>query len=263
VQRTGNINGEFRVVNIDSDNRTIDVEAMPGEGTIALSDNDHLILQDTLDFSGASLSAQSLASEGVESLLISSGNFPGTSLNVSNHSVLKSFIVDTTTSPEDPTPDAVALLVDKIADSGKQPPSVLFGERSLWTLYSQLEKEAGAMYTVGQGGAFTASGGVEGPVVTHMGHRFQKMVSVRMREGTLVGLSPDTWRKFIPLGNKTIHWYATNGPLSGANSIFLPVSSGTQNTELSGADYDSFIQFGCTDPRRNFRRLGFNTARTV
>jgi len=258
-----NPKGYCRVVNIDRKDRTLKVEAVDADLTVA--DNDRIYLADTYDFNAANHDAAKLnMSEGVDSLLLDSGTFPGTaSLDVDHHSVLKSFITDTTATPVDPTPEEIALLIDAIADAGMPPPEALFFERSGWTRYAQLEREAGAQYVVPQGGAFMASGGVDGPVLQHMGNRFQRFTSVRMPEKTMIGLAPSTWRMFLPIGPKgTIHWAYSTGTRSGHGSIFGPVHSGVQLTELSEAPFNTFFQVGCDNPMRNFRHPGLKVARS-
>jgi hypothetical protein len=113
------------------------------------------------------------------------------------------------------------------------------------------------------GATFQAAGGVAGPVLSHMEHKFQKFNSIRVRPNSLLGIAPSTWRRYMPLGDRTIHWVYGNGPLSGIASIFGPVSSGTQLTELADAPFNAYGQFGLTDPRSNLRRLGLNSQRDV
>ena len=270
TQRTGNISGFMRVVNIDTDSRTIYLQAQAGEGDITLSDDDHLILADTFDFAESTVAASSMVGEGVESLLINSGTYPGSTspaftsgLDVAHHSELKSFLQDDESAKINPTMDALTELLDKILDTGRDPPTAFISERSVWTLHAQLERENNALYNVPMGGTFQAAGGVAGPVLSHMEHRFQKFSSIRVRPNSVLGINPSTWRRYMPLGDRTIHWVYGTGPLSGIASIFGPVSTGTQLTELADAPFNAYLQFGCTDPRANFRRLGLNAQRDV
>lgn len=230
VQRAGNINGHLRVVAIDSNARNIKLQSMPNEGTIDISDNDHLMLADTYDFSQTTHAAASRVTEGVESLLIETGTFPGSTsptftsgLDVTHHTALQSFVTDNSSAMKDPTMETLTLLLDKILDSGVAPPTAFIGERSLWTLHAQLERENNALVTVPMAAQFVAAGGVAGPVLSHMEHRFQKFSSVRIRPNSIVGLNPSTWRRFMPMGDRTINWVAENGPLAGLGSLFLPV----------------------------------------
>lgn len=257
--------GRLMVVDVDREQRQISVEPRPGVGTFtALAEDDHLMYDDTYDFTAASdAAATRKLPNGVEALLINTGDFPGTELDVTNYTDLKSFVSGDESNKDDPTPESIALILDKIADAGYAPPEALFMERSGWTLYGQLEREAGAQYVVPQGAAFVASGGVDGPVIQHMQNRFQRFSSIRMRPGSLVGLAPDTWRKFMPLGSKTVHWVYSSGPLAGTNSIFGPVYEGHQLTELADAPFDSFCEFSCDKPQRNFRRIGYRVQRDV
>lgn len=253
-----------RCVDIDTDDRVPYFEPEPGVGTITVVDNAHIMVAGTYDFTAASVALGTLASQGFESLLISTGNFPGArQADVTKHRHLKSYVKGDESNLVAPTPEVVAELIDKITDAGKRPPSVLLAEQSLWTLYSQLERQAGATYPVPQGGAFTASGGVAGPRISHGEVTFTRLASPRVRPGCIIGMAPETFRKFIPLGDKTIKWALSGGGVAGAASIFGPIRSGRQLSELSDAPYDVFVQIGCTDPRRNFRRIGLYSQRTM
>jgi len=273
VQRTGAISGLMRVVDVDTYNRKIKLESEPGEGNISLSDGDHLILADTYDFSGASHSTNALTAEGFESLIDNTGVFPGTTstrfgsgLNRDDHSYLKGVVVDHRSSgspTKEPTMSVIAEILDNILNGGIMPPTALIAERSIWTLHSILERESHSMVTVPMGQIFAGAGGVAGPVLQHMEHRFQRFSSVRMRPNSVFGYAPDTWAKFIPLGDRTVRWVLGNGPLAGAGSIFGAVYSGTQLTELADAPFNSYVQFGCKDPRRNFRVLGIKAQRDI
>ena len=260
--------GEMRVVSIDQDLRTIKLQSAPGVGNISLSDDDHLILGDNYDFSASSVALGSLAAEGVESLLINSGVFPGTispkftsGLDVTNHTELKSFITDTSSTLEDPTMEAVTLQLDKILDLEVDPPTAFIAERSLWTKHAQLERENNALVQVPMGATFRAAGGVSGPMLGHMEHTFQRFNSKRIRPNSILGLNPSTFRRYIPLGDRTIQWVYGSGPLAGIASIFGPAYDGVQLIELASAPFNVYIQFGCLDPRANFRRLGLKTQR--
>lgn len=270
VQRPGNINGLCRVVALDQDNRNIKVQSEPGEGTIDISDNDHIMLHEAYNYSAASTALGSLVPEGSESLLINSGVFPGSispgfssGLDVAHHTELKSFITDTSSAMDDPTMDAVTILLDKILDLDESPPTAFIGERSMWTLHAQLERENQALVNVPMGAIFQAASGVAGPVLGHQEHRFQRFNSKRIRPNSLLGLNPSTWMKYMPLGDRSILWVYGRGPLAGINSIFGPVTDGTQLTELADAPFNGYCQFGCKDPRLNFRRLGLKTQRDV
>lgn len=268
VQKAGNINGYMRVVNIDADNRSIYLQSEPGEGTITISANDHLMLAETYNFGGASHAVNSLVPQGIESLLISSGIYPGSistkfasGLDVAHHSVLKGFVE--AKSSADPTVAEITVMLDKMADAGKAPPPALIGQRSMWTLQAQLDQEAQVLVSVPMGAEYEAAGGVAGPMVSHQRHRFEKFDSARIKDGSLFGITPSTFRKYVPLGDRTIRWFYSNGPMAGANSIFGPVHQGNQTAELAEAPLDSFFQLGCIDPRRNFRASDFKTQRDV
>lgn len=271
VQIAGAINGRMNVVAVDPDLRTIKLQSRPGEGSIVLVDNAHLMLEGTYVFDSTGTNAtNSLVPEGAESLLINTGTFPGSTspkftsgLNVADHTELKSFINDTTSAQANPTMQEVTLLLDKILDTETVPPSAWIAERSLWTLHSQLEKENNSMVQVPMGATFQASGGVAGPVLSHQEHRFQRFNSSRVRPNSILAIDPKSWMKFMPLGDRAIHWAVGAGGIAGAGSIFRAVTDGTQMTELLDAPFDAYLQFGCMKPRANFRRLGLKTQRDV
>lgn len=273
VGRAGSVNtpGEMLVVNVDADERAIWLQSLPGEGSISITAGDRLYLLGTYVFDGTGTDAtNALMTEGIESLLTNSGTFPGSTspkfpsgLDVDHHSELKAFITDTSATPEDPTMESMTILLDKILDIEKEPPTAMIAERSLWTLFSQLERDNNALIQVPMGQTFAAAGGVTGPMLSHMEHRFQKFSSVRVREGTVVGLNPATWRKYIPMGDRTIRWVLGSGVFSGAPSIFGPLHDGVQLLETLDAPFDGFVEFGCLDPRANLRRIGLRTQRDV
>lgn len=254
----------IRCVDIDTDDRQPYFETEPGSTDLVVQDDDHIMVAGSYDFTASSVANGTRAANGFESLLIKTGNFPGAvNPDVTKHRHLKSYVVGDEANLVPPTPEIVAELIDKITDAGKRPPSVLIAEQSLWTLYSQLERQAVATYPVPQGGAFMASGGVAGPRISHGEVTFARLASPRIRPGSILGMAPDTWMRFMPLGNKTIKWALAGGGVAGAESIFGPIRSGRQLSELSDAPYDVFVEFGCTDPRRNFRRIGLHSQRTM
>jgi hypothetical protein len=270
VQIAGSINGYMRVVDIDTYNRTIKLQSEPGEGTIALTDNSWLLLADSYSFGGASHDVNALTTEGFESLIDNTGVYPGTTstrfssgLDRANHSYLKGVVVDNSSSMKEPTMALISEILDNILNGGVAPPTAMIAERSVWTLFSILERESHATVNVPMGQTFVGAGGVAGPMLAHMEHRFQKFSSVRIRENAIYGIAPDTWMRFIPLGDRTVRWVLGNGPLAGAGSIFGAIYDGTQLTELADAPFNSYLQFGCKDPRRNMRLLGVKAQRDM
>lgn len=266
TKKNGNINGLCRVVAVDGRDRIIKVQAEPGEGTITIADNDYILLDETYDFDNGAV----LIPEGFESLLIDSGTYPGSAtpwaasgLDVDHHTSLKSFVSGTAGANDDPTMSAVTELLDMIEEHGYPPPRAWFAERGVWTLHAQIERDTHAVVQVPMGATFTAAGGVAGPVLSHMENRFQKFSSKRIGPNRLIAINPDTWIKFIPMGDRALHWVFGTGVLSGFQSIFGPVFDGTQLVELAHALFNSYIQFGCTNPKANFRRLGLKAQRNI
>ena len=258
VQRAGAIAGRMNVVSIDPDGRHIKLQSRPGEGTITLSADDHLMLDGMYVFGGASDAVNSRHMNGLDSLLINTGVFPNSTspefpsgLDVAHHTELKAFIQDDSAAMVEPTMENLTLLLDKIEDAGLVPPTAIISERGVWTRWAQLERENHATTMIPQGGAFQAAGGVAGPVLTHMGRTFQKFVSARVRPNAAYGIAPDTFMNFVPLGDRAIHW-----KLERTGSIFYMVQSGRQLTELSGAPFNTYGEFGCRMPPRNWKHLG-------
>jgi hypothetical protein len=255
---SGGAVGVMRCVNIDVDAQQMYMEAEPGMGTITVSDNDALIQADLVDTSVSSnVTAQSLAPEGFFSLVRASGNFPGTSLAVTSYSELKGFVTDHESAPVLPTPELVAKQIDKITEANIRPPSVLVSEPSVKTLYSQLERQGYATYVVPQGGQFSAAGGVGGAMVGHGNWGASAwLVSSKVRKNTICGMTPGSFKRFIPLGDKTIRWVYSGGGASGAAGMFHIVTEGRQTTELLDAPFDFFYQTGLENPRQQFSILG-------
>lgn len=268
VAVAGSVNdaGVMRVVNIDRDSRTIYLESEQGEGTIALSDNDVLMDEGVYDFTAATVNAGTLAPNGIESLVINSGTFPGTAHDVDHYGALKGWVSGTAGTNVDPTTELISEVMDKITDSETTPPSVVIAESSVWTRWAQLERAGFAQYQVPQGAPFQASGGVSGPVITHQNHAFSRFSSSLCRENALFGLTPETFVKFMPIpgeGVATIKWFFTTGVMSGTPSIFGPVTSGARLSEMAQAPFDVYCEFGLKEPLRNFRIQGVHSQRSA
>lgn len=269
VQKAGAIDGYMRVVNVSPRDRTLYLQSEPGEGTITLVDNDILMYADTYDFTESYANDGSLMPTSFESLVRDSGVFPGSKttkypsgLDVANHAVLRGFVSDTLTSMKSPTMEELTELLDLMIDA-QGPPTALIAERSIWTLHAILEREAHAVVNVPMGATFQAAGGVAGPVLAHMEHRFQKFSSKRIAPNTIKGMTPGDWMRYIPMGDRTINWVYANGPLAGAGSIFGPTYDGTQLTELADAPFNFFVEFGCRVPQRGLIRKGIKAQRDV
>lgn len=261
-QRVGSgTDGFMRVVSINWIDRTIFLQSEPGEGSIALLDNDILVLAGTFDFA----SGTSLATEGFESLLINTGVFPGSisekfasGLNVTNYNFLQAH-VDTHSPRVDPTMSNITKQLDTILDLDMDDvATAIIAERSIWTLWAELERENHALISVPMGGVFDAAGGVAGPAVQHGPHVFQPFRSKRIRPRSLIGLAPRTWRRFTPMGDRAVNWVASSGMLAGFPSIFTPRFQGARMSELVAADFNVFFELGCLNPPANFRTLGIN-----
>ncbi len=264
VPRAGSLNnpGVFRCTNIDLQARSVFFQSEPGEGTITLTDNDAILAADMTTWNGASTALQSLSPQGIESLVVASGVFPGTSLTVTDYAQLRGWVDGAEGDDRQPTPEAIAKIIDQISDADLEPPGVLISERSVETLYAQSERQGGAEYQVPQGAPFVASGGVTAARASHREKSFAWLNSSKIRPGAIYGIDPSSWKRFMPLGDKTLHWVTTGMNGMGAPAMFRHVITGRTATELMAADGDFFIEFGLTEPWRQFRALGFLSQRT-
>ena len=272
VQRLGNgANGgvgRMYVVDIDRTSLpgAIRLQSAPGVGTVAIQVNDHLMLEESYIFGGASNAVNATVQQGVESLLITTGVFPGsispkfpTGCDVAHYNVLRSFVEGTEGGTDEPSMPLMSSLIDNIKNAKRTVPTAWIAERGVWSRWSILDQQTQAVVQVPMGAQYQAAGGVAGPALSHMEDRFNKFTSVKVRPKSILGLNPDTWKKFIPMGDRSIHWFYGRGPMAGVSSIFAPVVDGTQPTETAHAPFDAFCEFGCFDPQANFRRVGLNT----
>jgi len=145
--RTGTVStplpGIFRCVGLDPDEDKVAFQAETGEGTISISADDWIFQEGMYDFTSGS--EVDLAPNGIDSLLIKTGTYPGTGWNVAEQTVLKSFIDDNTSSYENPTPELLADMADKMERAGYPAPPVWIAPPTVWTYYAQLERETGAV----------------------------------------------------------------------------------------------------------------------
>ena len=258
-------------VGIQKQDRKVGFQSAPGEGDITVTDGDAFMLYNMYDFNAANVSAGTRAMEGLESLVIQTGNFPGATLDVSGTSTpvtvdnvpeLEGFVDGDEDNPVLPTPELIAELIDLQTDGMRKPPPVMVAEQSVWTLWSQLERNSFASYQVPQGSTFQASGGVNGPMLSHGNNTFTRLNSNQCRTGAVHGISPQGMLKFMPMGGDTIKWFFSGGVVSGASSIFGPTASGRQWSELFQAPFDGFGQLGCRMPGDQLRRIGLYSQRT-
>ena len=266
-----------RCVGLDPDAMYVGFQMEPGEGTLTVAKGDYVLAEGMYDFvpggtftvggsaPGVSPVVQSFAPNSVQNLLIASGTYPGTAYAVTTVRELKSFVTDNTSTPVLPTPELFAKQIDKMILAGIPAPPALIAEPGIWTLYSQLERRAGAMYTVPQGSQFTASGGVDAPIIAHGDMVFRRLSSSICPPNTVTGIDPSTFCKFMPVGGgtPTIRWAIQQGGVAGVSGIFRPVAVGAILTDLSVADFDLYFQLGQTNPRRCFRMLGVHNQTTA
>jgi len=259
---TSGTTGIARCVEINEKDRTVYFEAEPASGTITLTDNDAIVQHDTVVTTGTTVTAQSLCPNGVESLLVDSGDFPDTSHTVTDYEALRAQIAGDESAKVPPNAENMAVLLDQMMAAGITPPPLWISEQSVQTLYAQAERQGGAVYPVNQGAPYQASGGISGAVFQHYNYTPAWLLSSLCRPGAIHGLDPADWMKWMPIG-KAVRWKFKSGSMAGASSIFQPVMSGTQVTGLAQAPFKTFVQFGVKTPRAQFRRIGFQNARDV
>lgn len=255
------VGGIARCVNVDPESRAVQFELEPGEAATNTVVDDHIILEGSVDFANNT----SLVHEGVESLFINTGTLHG--LDVTVYNELKARVDGSVTNMQQPTPELIAASLDYIADSREELPSVLISERSVQSHYAQLEKAGYAQYVVPAAGGTQYGGGVSagqdgGVLFTHGNKTFAWYVSSFVRPNSIIGIAPESMRKFMPLGTNAIRWKFRQGGMAGAPNIFGPVYVGGQLSELLQAPFEAHAEFMCQRPRRNFRILGVHNQRT-
>jgi hypothetical protein len=250
-----------RCVGVNKRNLKVGFESEPGEGDIVVADGGAMLYAGMYDLDAGA----SLAQNGLENLLISSGTFPDTSHNVANYPELQAFIEGSPTAASTafiaPEPEVIDEILDRMTAPGDPPPSVLLAEANVWTLYSHLERRAHAIYSVPQGAQFTASGGVNGPVVGYGGKTFVRLASAMCRQNAIFGIAPDTFMRFMP-NDLSIRWVMQQGGMAGAGNIFRPVYVGRRLSDLSAAEFETWTQLACTNPCRNMIRYAVHNKRT-
>jgi len=262
--------GHMHCVSVDRDNRRIALQADPGEGDITLTDDDWIIYQSMWDFTtaatGATDNTPSLSPNGVENLLINIGAFPDSDIaDVTNYPELWAFIDGTYGDPgtmDLPEPEIIDEILDKMIESGSPSsttPPMLLAEPSVWTLYNHLERRAFMVSPAT--GTFMSAGGVSGPVYTYGNKQFVRLNSSMCRPNTIYGLDPDSFKRFFP-NDLTLRWAMSQGGVAGIGSIFRPVTSGRNLTDLSAAEFDCWWQLAQTRPNANFIRRGVESRRT-
>lgn len=253
------LKGTMHCVDVDPDTREVFFQSVLSGGDISVVDGDRIITDEVYDFDNG----VSLASQGIENLVVATGTFPSTNYSVTDKRELKGFVRGDESNLVNPTPERIAELIDLQTDAGIDPVKVLVAEQSLWTLYAQIERQSSANYPVQQGAPFTANGGVDGPNFTHGGRSFARLSSSLCRPGAIHGLTPESFKRFIPLGDRTIKWATSNGGSAGAPSVFHPIYEGRQLTRTMAADFDVYYEHGLENPRQQFRRIGFYSQRTA
>lgn len=253
--------GVFRCVDIDIDANTVAFQSETGEGNISLTDGDGIILNGLCTISGGTPTSRAM--ESIETLLRSTGTYPGTNYAVTDYRMLKSFIEGDESALVEPEIDLLIKIIDKMSDAGKPVPPMVVAEASVWSRMALLEKQNYGVVQIPQGAQFQAAPGVAGPSLSHQSFNFQRVTSAKCRPGAWHGFDPSTFKRFMPLSN-TIRWLMTQGGVSNQSGIFRLITGSTGiASELSAADFDFFAQLGQEDPRSAFRRIGLLSMKTA
>lgn len=259
--RAGTLNtpGVMRCTGVNARTLEVGFESEPGEGNISLTDGDGIILEGMYDFA----SATSLAPNGIESLLKVSGAFPDSDVtDIENYPELQAFVDGDESNRVAPEGKVVTELLDLMtAGAMDNTPPLLVAENSLWTCWSELERQSSGMTLTPQGQPYVANGGIRAPVYTYGSRSFAKLDSIKCRPGTLFGLDPQTLVRFMP-DEMAIRWRMANGGLAGQQSIMRPITVGPVLTDLSAAEYDVWGQLSITRPNQNVKRIGLYNQRT-
>jgi hypothetical protein len=250
--------GIARLVNIDDNAAKLYFEMEEGEDTASLIAGDVICLADSVSAGAAGVS---LMPTGIEYMFKETGELYGIA-DITIYPELISYVEGSETVLVSPEPIELAKLLDHMEENGIEPPSMLISERAIMTQHGYLEKAGYATYVV-PGRLASPDGGI-GPSAFSHGTKFLPWLpSSYIRPGMVWGASPETIQKFQPGGADTIRWWNARGPGAGIASIFVPVTDGTQQTELWQAPFDTYIEFMCANPKRNVRRIGFYSTKTA
>lgn len=249
-------NGSDLVLDFIDDNNGNLYFTRDGAGTVTVAVGDILCLAGTISGNN------SLVPSGIEYMFKTSGEFFGIA-DVANIPQLKAYVTDYSAAPVQPEPEVISKEFDKVRRAGKALPTMIISERALLSQYCYLEKAGYATYTV-PNMMPQADGGISGAVFTHGKHVCPWDVSDYIRPGMLWATAPESIKKFMPLsdGGLMIRWWNARGSGSGIPGIFVPVNSGTQQTELWQAPFDTSCEFMTDDPKRNVLIKGLLTQLT-
>lgn len=260
--------GEAIVISVNERDRTIQVQSAPSVGSISVTAGDHIMLAGNYDFSQSTHAAASLATEGIESLIRDTGVYPGSitpfatsGLDVEFYSGLRGFVFGNESSTVEPSEDVLAEMLDTMYNAGHDTPPIWIAEQGVWSRWRLNERNNHQITYVPNGTIPRPTGTTVGLMLQVGDKVIQSLSSARCRTGAIHGLSPETFRKFMPGGKDTVWWLHGSGPLANSGSIFQEVADGVQATELARADYETFCQIGNVEPRANFRYVGLKTTR--
>ena len=255
VARAGTLNtpGVMRCVGLNPQTLKVGFQSEDGEGTIALSDGDGLILEGLWDFAANA----TRCCNGVENLLKTSGAFPDSDISdVTDYPELQVFQAGDESARVEPTGDKIDEILDLMTAPQPNTPPALVAESNLWTLYSRLERQANMLTLVPQGEAYLANGGVRAPLYSYGNKTFARLSSAKCRPGTMYGLDATSFVRFMPQ-DLSARWRMANGGLAGAQNIFRPITIGARLSGSMTAEWDAWYQLSVLRPQKNVIRYGF------
>lgn len=250
--------GVARCVKIDDNARTVYFQMEAGEATASLVDGDIIMKNKSMTNGAAGVSK---VHTGIEAMFKETGAFFGLS-DITDYPELISYVEGDEDNLVQPEPIQIAAMLDRLSNAGIEPPELLISETAIMTQYGFLEKAGFAHYVV-PNRMPTPDGGVSTPIFSHGDKVFPWRASNFIRPGMIWGAAPSTILKFQPGGSDTIRWWVSRGPSAGIPSIFVPVTDGTQMTELYQAPFETHLEFLPIKPKRNIRRLGFISTLTA
>lgn len=253
---TGGLNSPavMRCVGINPQTLKVGFQSETGEGTIALTNGDGLILEGLYNFEGA---GSTRCCNGLENLLKTTGAFPDSDItDISDYPELQAYIDGSETSRVEPTGDKLDAILDLMTAPQPNTPPALCAENNLWTLYARLERQANMLVLVPQGEAYLANGGVRAPLYSYGNKTFARLTSPKCRPGTVYGLDATSFIRLMPQ-DLNVRWRMSQGGVAGAQNIFRPITVGTRLSDTMTAEWDAWYQFSVIRPQRNVIRYGF------
>lgn len=230
-----------------------------GQGTLTLTAGQDIMPEEMYDFNQATVNAGSRAMEGLESLLITSGTFPGPEAhNVANRRYLRSHVYGAEGEKNLPSGSMLSAPFMAIKKARQAPPTILLCEEGVYVKFQEIERSSFMTYSVPTAGPFAANGGIgNAPMFTWGTSSASWVSSDLIRPNCVIGVTPSTFSRAMPPRAMAINWVYNTGGGPGVPGPFgPPIMEGKRVGTLMQAPFFTWGQWGCTDPQANFRYLG-------